>query len=271
MGRRVLLFVMVAGVVFASTAAAHASCLAPPPLVPRYQEAGTAATMVLVDRAVLAPELPPTREPTVWPGPPAGPLMRFFFRVVRVYKGGDRDLTAGTVLTRTERVFSAESVEPIGTREAHFLARSTTGWKLSPRGWGECAGVGSFTPEQLRQAALLDRYAKGRNAESFGCDLRGDACWSIKRSGRDILLRTAGYDPGSTYDLCVRAPDRSRTCREFSLDSDTGNLRSSRVRWSRHFPDGGPGVYHVTWNVPGALTYPRPRLGYFSPRLTFRR
>ena len=272
------MFAVAASAMFAAASPARASCLGPPPLVPRYQEADTAATMVLVDRAVLAPALPPSRGPVIWPGPPTGPLMRFFFRVARVYKGGDQDLAAGKILTRTERVAGPASVEAIGTREAHFLARGDTGWKLSPHlFWGECSGIGSFTPEQLRSVALLDRYGKGRNAETFGCNATDDACWSIKRRGHDVLLRAAGYYEGPTYELCVRAPDRSLTCHEFPLDPDTGDLRSSRVRWSRRFPDKGPGIYRVSWNLPGAIyQHQRPsdkhqRPGYYSPRLTFRR
>ena len=70
----------------------------------------------------------------------------------------------------------------------------------------------------------------------------------------------------------MRAPDGSRSCRRFALVTDSPGLLSSRVRWSRHFPDRGRGVYRVRW-LPAdseVSDYTREQYRQF-PLLEFRR
>ena len=61
------------------------------------------------------------------------------------------------------------------------------------------------------------------------------------------------------YRLCVTTPRSNRTCRRFPLRKD-GPAYGSTVRWSRHFPREGPGVYRVAWHAGNQL----------GPKLTFR-
>jgi hypothetical protein len=45
------------------------------------------------------------------------------------------------------------------------------------------------------------------------------------------------------YRLSVTAPDAPRTCRRLRLRRISGDLHGSRLRWRRHFPHEGPGIY----------------------------
>ena len=100
-------------------------------------------------------------------------------------------------------------------------------------------------------------------AASRYCASSGDFCTGIfvKHGVRTLDLGT--FSAASRYRLCVRPPDASATCKRFRLilQAQTGSYTSS-VRWRRHFPDDGPGVYRVEWRLNGR------RLG---PVLSFRR
>jgi hypothetical protein len=52
------------------------------------------------------------------------------------------------------------------------------------------------------------------------------------------------------FDLCVKAPDDSRKCKEFRMKKN-GAVWSRSVRWSNHYPNKGPGAYTVAWKVDG--------------------
>lgn len=76
----------------------------------------------------------------------------------------------------------------------------------------------------------------------------GDTCVEVERRAGAIVL-SIGTSPlaGPTYRLCVRAPDRTRACRRFRLRG-RGEIVGSSVRWHRHFPDRGAGVYRARWD-----------------------
>ena len=68
-----------------------------------------------------------------------------------------------------------------------------------------------------------------------------------QRAGAVVLSIGTSPLAGPRYQLGVTAPDRSRACRRFRLRG-RGDLVGSSVRWHRHFPDRGPGVYRARWN-----------------------
>jgi hypothetical protein len=117
-----------------------------------------------------------------------------------------------------------------------------------------------MTADRLRKVALLDRFGAGRSAGTHVCDF-DFSCWSIKREGREAILRFATYGPPTPYPLCVIPPAGRQTCRTFAMSPDREGLQVSRVRWSKHFPDRGHGIYRVRWRdnprVPAALSFRR--------------
>jgi hypothetical protein len=73
-------------------------------------------------------------------------------------------------------------------------------------------------------------------------------CIDVEPRERDFKLRIS-HVAGGPYALCLTAPDDARVCRRFRLrrTSERFSLFSSVVRWHRHFPDKGPGIYRVRW------------------------
>jgi len=93
------------------------------------------------------------------------------------------------------------------------------------------------------------------------CSPSGDYCTAVERQGADAILRLGSFYPFGRYRLCVTAPKGSRVCKRFKMRMK-GDLSYSNVRWSRHFPDKGFGLYRIRWR------YGKVALG---PRLPFRR
>jgi hypothetical protein len=81
------------------------------------------------------------------------------------------------------------------------------------------------------------------------------------------------WEVAGLYDICVRAPDGTRACKRFKAVVETGGLTALRVRWSRHFPDRGAGVYRVRWLPPEFMGsgYSVHELRRLLPLLEFRR
>jgi hypothetical protein len=101
----------------------------------------------------------------------------------------------------------------------------------------------------VAQAALRDRY----------CSPTGDYCTSAARSGGAVKLRLGTFSFSGRYKLCVKPSAGAQTCKTFRLVRRSGRW-VSEVRWYRHFPNLGTGLYTVTWFYRGT------RLG---PPLTF--
>ncbi len=59
------------------------------------------------------------------------------------------------------------------------------------------------------------------------------------------------------YRLCVTAPDGSRECRRFRIRRRSNGTFGSVIRWSRHFPNEGPGTYRARWRRAGDPLGPR--------------
>jgi|SRR5829696_7256644 len=95
------------------------------------------------------------------------------------------------------------------------------------------------------QSAYRDRY----------CSPTGDYCTSATRSGGAVKLRLATFSFPGRYKLCVKPSAGARTCKTFSLTRRSGQW-VSEVRWYRHFPNRGTGIYTVTWFYGGTRLGP---------------
>ena len=96
------------------------------------------------------------------------------------------------------------------------------------------------------------------DARTGYCSPTGDYCTSVRDARGGPLLRLGSFAFSGRYRICVTPPRGSRTCRSFRLRR--GRLFESTVRWSRHFPDRGKGVYRVRWLL--GSTKLGPRLGF---------
>jgi hypothetical protein len=276
------------GVVVCLVAAESAealSCAPAPPAFKRFQAADVAVVAQRVSAEIVGPALPP---PT--PGVPyvggwgaTGPVVLFRYRVLRVYKANVNGPRPGDLFIRLGRV-QANTWRPALGWVGTFLVDRENGSLSGTFASGGCRRP-DLTRTEMRNAALLERYNTGRGAAASACSWPGDSCWSIKRDGREAVLRLGTFAPdgdftplrlwefGGRYDLCVRGPHGRRKCKRFPLKREPSGLLSSRVRWSRHFPDAGQGVYRVQWLPPGfekAGYKPRVYRKYLTT-LTFRR
>ena len=94
------------------------------------------------------------------------------------------------------------------------------------------------------------------------CSQTGDLCFGIFRRDREIVFSIDTFARYfSRYTLCVRGPDGVSRCGSYPIFR-RGPIYGSNVRWSRNFPNLGPGVYRVTWKRP---SHP------LGPTLRFRR
>ena len=106
--------------------------------------------------------------------------------------------------------------------------------------------------------ALLTALPASASARSGYCSPTGDVCYSAKKlRGGDALLRFGTFSFRGRIEICVTAPDRSRRCKTFRLRLDRAGIYAVRVRWSRHFPKRGRGVYRVRFRRGGANLGPR--------------
>jgi hypothetical protein len=251
------------------------SCIAPPALE-RLQAADAAVVAKLVEAKQLAGPVP--RNQPVIIGAPTGPVVLHGFQVVRVYKASSDGPRVGQVFYRWGRIHG-DQLPPLGPRSAWLLERHGNNWD------GRLPGLCGYgvSIEELHAAAVINRYGSAGGAESFHC--RGNACWSIKRQRREVILRLATdardgdftplrlRDFEDSYDLCVRSPDGARRCHRFRLRPDAQGVLSSRVRWSRYFPSAGHGTYRVSWLPPDFREsgYDPRMYRKFLPRLSFER
>jgi hypothetical protein len=85
------------------------------------------------------------------------------------------------------------------------------------------------------------------------CSPSGDICLeTFMENGEHKLGFVEAAEYYSKFNLCVTAPDDSRSCRKFKVKSD-GIGYFKTVRWSRFFPDKGPGAYVVRWKSGGGV------------------
>ena len=100
------------------------------------------------------------------------------------------------------------------------------------------------------------------NAASSFCSPTGDFCYSAKKRDGVVRLGLGTFSFRGTVDVCVTAPDKTRSCKPFRLLERRGFYEID-ARWSAHFPRKGPGTYRVTFAARQVGTT-------FRPAVTFR-
>lgn len=109
---------------------------------------------------------------------------------------------------------------------------------------------------------LLAAFPAAAHAASSHCSPTGDYCYSAKKRDGAVRLALATFSFRGSVDVCVTAPDASRTCKAFRLRESRG-LFAIDARWSAHFPRKGAGTYRVTFAAEDVGSA-------FRPAVTFR-
>jgi hypothetical protein len=87
-------------------------------------------------------------------------------------------------------------------------------------------------------------------AGSF-CSVTGDVCYGAygnygRPASPDLVLDLKDMF-FKRFTICVTGPRHLRSCRHFKVHRQGAGGYGSRVRWSRHFPHDGRGIYHARW------------------------
>jgi hypothetical protein len=110
----------------------------------------------------------------------------------------------------------------------------------------------------LAVAAIAAGTAEARRSY---CSPSGDYCTSTARLGGAVFLRVGTFSFRGRVRICVTAPTGNRECRSFLLRRAQGGIYEAKVRWHRHYPNGGAGTYRVRFFTGTTL---------LGPVLTFR-
>jgi hypothetical protein len=98
-------------------------------------------------------------------------------------------------------------------------------------------------------------------ARSSYCSPSGDICYGAVGTGATVKLEiTLAARYFTRYTLCVSGPGGA-DCKRFRVHRAAFGTYASSVRWVRHFPGRGPGLYRATWKWGGVA---------FKPSVTFR-
>jgi hypothetical protein len=101
----------------------------------------------------------------------------------------------------------------------------------------------------------------GAQAASGYCSPTGDYCYSATKRQGVVRLTLGTFSFRGGVEICVTAPDRSRSCKTFTLRTRPRGVHEVDARWSAHFPRKGAGTYRVTFAVAGSPA--------FRPSVTF--
>jgi hypothetical protein len=102
-------------------------------------------------------------------------------------------------------------------------------------------------------AGLVLALASPSHAATSYCAPSGDLCTSVAKSGGVRFIQMRTFALRGRVRVCVGA-EWGFDCKPFLLrrDPETPDLWSFKVRWRRHFPDEGPGIYRVSFDKRGA-------------------
>ena len=92
-------------------------------------------------------------------------------------------------------------------------------------------------------------------AASSYCSPTGDYCHAAVNRGGVVRIMFDTLAFRGRVRVCVTDPSGDRSCKRLRLRSRNGGFGFT-VRWSRHFPNGGPGRYRVRFHGGGAQLGP---------------
>jgi hypothetical protein len=98
---------------------------------------------------------------------------------------------------------------------------------------------------------LTSMCCAGTAEASSYCSPTGDFCQAAVKKQGVWRIRMLTFSFRGRIRVCVTSPDSSRSCRRFLLRSEGQALFGFDVRWSRHFPNDGPGRYSVRFSQSG--------------------
>ena len=114
-----------------------------------------------------------------------------------------------------------------------------------------------FAAALAAASLVLAAAAPTAGAASTYCSPTGDLCYG-KLARSPVKLRiTLAAEYFERYRLCVTGPDGGRDCKRFSVRRQPSGVYESTVRWSRHFPNRGHGIYRARWFSGGRALGPR--------------
>ena len=82
------------------------------------------------------------------------------------------------------------------------------------------------------------------------CSPTGDYCHGVRTGGGVVRIMFDTLAFRGRVEVCVTDPSRERVCKRFRLRERDG-MYGFTVRWSRHFPNAGPGRYRVRFRRGG--------------------
>lgn len=101
-------------------------------------------------------------------------------------------------------------------------------------------------------ATVIPTGASATHRPLTKCSVSGDICQSVaKVDGVRRLRIVLAAEYFTQYRVCVTGPE-GKECHRFRVHEAEFGTFASSVRWSRHFPNQGPGAYTVIWrSLPG--------------------
>jgi hypothetical protein len=100
----------------------------------------------------------------------------------------------------------------------------------------------------LASLSVVAATPAAATARSSYCSPSGDICYGAFGKGATVRLRISLFAHYFTrYRLCVTGPGHKTDCRFFNVQPTSGGHYVSAVRWAKHFPFRGPGLYHARW------------------------
>ena len=98
----------------------------------------------------------------------------------------------------------------------------------------------------LLATTLIPATAQGAKLIDSYCSPTGDYCQYVIRKEGKIKFEMRQFPLRGEYNLCVKPPRESFTCKTFRWRK-SGPIFKSTVTFSRHFPSKKRGRYKVQW------------------------
>ena len=100
----------------------------------------------------------------------------------------------------------------------------------------------------LLAMAAIPATAQGAKIIDYYCSPSGDYCQVVLRKKGKIKLEMRQFPLRGKYNLCVKPPRETFTCKTFRWRR-SGPIFKSTVTFSRYFPSKKRGRYKVSWRT----------------------